>query len=38
MAENNWPDETETKDVIDFSGYQPKDDNNEYGIRKLHLM
>ena len=26
MADNNWPDETETKD-----------DNNENGIRKLNL-
>jgi hypothetical protein len=33
MAENNRPDETETKNVLDFSEYHTKDDNNENGIR-----
>jgi hypothetical protein len=37
MAEKNWPDRTEMKDVIDFGGYHTKDDNNENGIRKLNL-
>ena len=37
MAENNWSDERETKDVLDFSEYHTKDDNNPYGIRKLNL-
>ena len=37
MAENNWPDETETKDVLDYIEYNTKDDNNENGIRKLNL-
>ena len=37
MAENNCPDETETKDVVDFYEYNAKDDNNENGIRKLNL-
>ena len=37
MAENNWPDETDTKDVIDVGEYHTKDDNNEHGIRKLNL-
>ena len=37
MAENNRPDETETKYVLDFSEYNAKDDNNENGIRKLNL-
>jgi len=37
MAENNWPDERETKDVLDFGGYHTKGDNTEYGIRKLNL-
>ena len=36
MAENNLPDETETKDVIDFGEYHTKD-GNENGIRKLNL-
>jgi hypothetical protein len=37
MTENNWPDEQETKDVLDSGGYNAKDDNNAYGIRKLNL-
>ena len=37
MAENNCPDERETKDLLDFGGYNTKDDNNAYGIRKLNL-
>jgi hypothetical protein len=37
MTENNRPDETETKYVLDFSEYHTKDDNNENGIRKLNL-
>jgi hypothetical protein len=37
MAENNWPDERETKDVLDSGGYNTKDDNNAYRIRKLNL-
>ena len=37
MAEHNWPDETETKDVHDFCEYHTKDDNNDYEIRKLNL-
>ena len=37
MAENNKPDKTETKDVLDSSEYNTKDDNNENGIRKLNL-
>jgi hypothetical protein len=36
MAENNWPVERETKDVIDPDGYNTKDDNKAYGIRKLN--
>jgi hypothetical protein len=37
MAENNRPDETETKHVLDFGEYNAKDDNNENGIRELNL-
>ena len=37
MAENNRPDETETKDVLDTSEYNTKDENNENGIRKFYL-
>jgi hypothetical protein len=37
MAENNWPDERDTKDMFDFGEYHTKDDNNAYGIRKLNL-
>ena len=37
MAENNCPDKTETKDVIDFGEYSTKDDNKENEIRKLNL-
>ena len=37
MAENNCPDETETKYVLEFCEYNTKDDNNENGIRKLNL-
>jgi hypothetical protein len=33
----DWPDERETKDVLDSGGYNRKDDNNAYGIRKLNL-
>ena len=32
-----WPDERETKDLLDFGEYHTKDDNNEYGICKLNL-
>jgi hypothetical protein len=28
MAENNWPDQRETIDVLDFGGYHTNDDNN----------
>ena len=31
MAEHNWPDERETKDVLDSGGYNTKDDNYAYG-------
>jgi hypothetical protein len=37
MAEIIWPDETETKDVIDFGRYHTKDENNENVIRKLNV-
>ena len=37
MAENNWPDETDKKDVLDFGGYHTNDDNNENVIRKLNM-
>jgi len=37
MAENNWPDERETKDVLDCGEYHTRDDNNAYEIRKLNL-
>jgi len=37
MAENNWTDETEMKDVPDVCEYNTNDDNNENGIRKLNL-
>ena len=36
MAENNYPDERETKDMLDIGEYHTKDDNKEYGIRKLN--
>jgi len=37
MAENNWTDETEMKDVLDLGDYSTKDDSNDNGIRKLNL-
>ena len=37
MAENYWPAETETEDVLDFGEDNAKDVNNENGIRKLNL-
>ena len=37
MAENNWPDQRQTIDVLDFGGYHTNDDNNENGIRKLNM-
>jgi hypothetical protein len=38
MAENNRPDERETKDVLDFSEYNAKNDNNKNEFRKLNLI
>jgi hypothetical protein len=37
MAENNRPDETETKYVLDFGEYNTKEDKNENVIRMLNL-
>jgi hypothetical protein len=33
MFENNWPNERDTKDMLDFGENHTKDDNNEHGIR-----
>jgi hypothetical protein len=37
MAENNRPEETEAKHVLDLGEYNAKDDNNENVIRELNL-
>ena len=37
MAENNRPEETEAKHVLDFGEHNAKDDNNENVIRELNL-
>ena len=37
MAENNLPDETDKKDVLDSAGYHINHDNSKHGIRKLNM-